>query len=151
MPTQKLTKSTTQSIKGGSSRSKNKQKYQKGGVMPDSEFLDKMGDKLIELHNMLSTLVSEYTSHISEKLAQTCEANASSHDNDWEDQLKQQRVNQINKTIDEYVRLNGQGKDTIETLRNTVKNCKSFSSTGYDSNGGKTKKKQVNKSQTRSK
>lgn len=133
MPPQKLTKSTTQPMKGGSSRSKNKQKYQKGGVMPDSEFIDEMGDKLIELHNNLSTIVKSYMDHLTEKLTESCGQNVTQ-------QYQDHRTN-ISSVIDQYVKLNGQGKDTIETVRNAVKNCRLSHSSGYESSGGKKPKK----------
>lgn len=139
MPPQKLTKSTTQPMKGGSSRSKNKPKYQKGGVMPDSEFLDKMGDELIELHNNLTFIVKTYMDHLNEKLTESCGKNAI--------QQYQDHTTNISSVIDQYVELNGQGKQTIETVRKAVNNCRLSHSNG----GKKPKKKQVNKSQTRSK
>ena len=130
MPPQKVTKSTTQPMKGGSSRSKNKPKYQKGGVMSDSEFLDQMGDELIKLHNNLSAIVKTYMDHLNDKMSESCGQNA-----------KQQYQKLIGTTIDQYVQLNGQGKDTIETVRKAVKNCRLSNSSDYGSNGGKKPKK----------
>ena len=133
MPPQKLTKSTTQPMKGGSSRSKNKPKYQKGGVMPDSEVLDKMGDELIKLHNNLSAIVKTYMDHLTEKLTESCGQNAT--------QKYQDHTTNISSVIDHYVELNGQGKDTIDTVRKAVKNCRLSHSNGRYSSGGKKPKK----------
>ena len=143
MPPQKLTKSTTQPMKGGSSRSKNKPKYQKGGVMPETEtkLLDKMGEAIIEIHQKLHGLVSEYTSYITEKLTESCKQNAAEHDKQQVDRINQERLDKMNAVIDQYVKLNGQGKDTIETVRKAVKNCRLSNSSGYEYSGGKKPKK----------
>lgn len=136
MPPQKLTKSTTQPMKGGSSRSKNKPKYQKGGVMPETEtkLLDKMGEAIIQIHQQLHGLVSEYTSYITEKLTESCNQNVN--------QQYKEHAKKIDLAINQYVELNGQGTDTINTLRKAVQTtCGSSHSSGYESGGGKNQKK----------